>query len=203
MRDRHFRSHRLAPLASLVVITLLTAALGMPSRAAAQAVNTVQPPPSDFVGDGAHSRLELVREDDARAPTDLIVQTAEGAMACHLPCTVVVPTGMVALLATGLDQRFELELPSARFRVRAGEPVPWLESLGGIAAGLGLGAVGTYVALNTNKDDEVAGGIALVVLGGLLLVLSTALLIIGVVEQNGSAELDTFETALREGVIRF
>ncbi len=196
-------------LASLLAITLSTALLA-PS-ALAQSVNAVQPasapggaaPASDFVSDGVTSRLELVRDEDARGPTDLVVSTSAGGLACHLPCTLQVPSGMVHLLATGLDQSFDLQLASARFRVRAGEPVPWLESLGGIAAGLGLGAVGTYVALNTTKDDEVAGGIALVVLGGVFLVLSTVLLVAGVIDENGSAELDTFETALREGLIRF
>lgn len=190
------------PVLALALVALHVVASAAP--VSAQAVNTVSPGQSDFVStDGPHTHLELVRDEDARGPTDLAIVTSAGQLPCHLPCTVEVPSGMIQLLATGLDQRFQLELPSARFRVRAGEPVPWLESVGGMLGGVALGAVGTWVALNTDKGDEVAGGVALVALGVLLFGVSLAVLIIGLVEESGSVELDSFETVLREGVIRF
>lgn len=170
---------------------------------AQEPVNVTHPPPSDFVTDGVHTRLELVLDHDARGPTDLVVRTSAGQFGCHVPCALDVPRGMIHLLGEGLDQQFELELPVARFRLRAGAPVPWLEALGGIGAGLALGGVGTYVALTSTQSDEVVGGVALVVLGVAVFGLCVALLAIGIAEQSGSAELDTFVAALREGVVRF
>ncbi len=197
------RSHLVRDLALSMLLMLATL---LASRAHAQdgATNVVTPPSSDYVVEGAaRSRLELVRDDDARRPTDLQVITSVGALHCHLPCTLDVPSGMVQLVSEGLDQRFELELPVARFRVRAGEPVPWLESIGGILGGAALGVVGTIVILSTTKEDEIVGGAALITLGVVFFGLSIALLTIGLVEQSGSVELDTFEAALRDGVVRF
>jgi len=188
---------------ALAVLPLSVLALGA-GRVHAQAegpTNFVTPPASDYVVEGPSSRLELVLEDGARGPTDLGVLTSAGQLPCHLPCTLNVPSGMVHLIAQGLDQRFELQLPVARFRVRSGEPVPWVESIAGMAAGLALGGVGTWAALTSVKEDEVAGGIALVALGTLLFGLSLVVIIIGVIDQNGSVELDTFEAALREGTL--
>ncbi|MBN8609044.1 MAG: hypothetical protein J0L92_00530 [Deltaproteobacteria bacterium] len=193
----------------LSTLALVAVLLGVTSAHAqdAEVTNTVTPPPSEYVvsgGEGgSRSRLELVRDDDARGPTDISVVTSAGLYACHVPCSLDVPSGVVELRAEGLEQRFELQLPVARFRVRAGDAVPWLESSGGMAAGLGLGAVGLYVALTSTKDTEIAGGIALVALGAAFFGLSLALLIVAVANEHGSAELDTFETALREGVLRF
>jgi fermentation-respiration switch protein FrsA (DUF1100 family) len=200
--------HRLCSflLSTLVVVTVL---LGVTSARAqnVEVTNTVTPPASEYVVSdgqgGSRSRLELVRDDDARGPTDISVVTSAGLYACHVPCSLDVPSGVVELHAQGLEQRFELQLPVARFRVRAGDAVPWLESSGGMAAGLGLGAVGLYVALNSTEDAEIAGGIALVALGAAFFGLSLVLLIVGVANEHGTAELDTFETALREGVLRF
>ncbi len=183
-----------------------------PAEAQAQRseiTNSVTPPSSEYVvgagaaGGAGRSRLELVRDEDARGPTDVSVVSEGGVFACHVPCSLDVPSGRIELHAQGLEQRFELQLPVARFRVRAGDPVPWLESFGGMAAGLGLGAVGVYVALTSTKDTEIAGGVALVALGVVFFGLSLALIIAGVLNEHGSAELDTFETALREGVLRF
>lgn len=196
-------------LLSISLATLALTCLAWTGVAHAQneITNTAQPPSSEYVIEGevssGRTRLELVREDDARRPTDLSVLTSAGAYACHLPCTLDVPSGLIELRAEGLEQRFELQLPVARFRVRAGDPVPWLESLGGVAAGLGLGAVGLYVALTSSEESEVGGGIALVALGVGFFTLSIILVVVGVMNEHGSAELDTFETALREGVIRF
>lgn len=194
------RPHAASAAALLCLLALVTSS----AHAQDGAVNVVTPPTSDYVVEGAtRSRLELVRDEDARRPTDLQVLTSIGALACHLPCTLDVPSGMVHLVAEGLDQRFELELPVARFRVRAGDPVPWLESIGGILGGAALGVVGTIVVLSTTKEDEIVGGAALITLGVVFFGLSVALLAIGLVEQGGSVELDTFEAALREGVVRF
>ncbi len=185
------------------ISALIAGLLFAPALCAAQEepTNFVTPPTSDYVVEGPSSRLELVLYEGARGPTDLAVLTSAGQLPCHLPCTLNVPSGMVHLVAQGLDQRFELELPVARFRVRAGEPVPWVESIAGMAAGLALGGVGTWAALTSGKEDEVAGGIALVALGTLLFGLSLAVVIIGAIDQNGSVELDTFEAALRDGTL--
>lgn len=194
---------------SLAALALAPVTLTSVARAQNEVTNSVQPPSSEYVvgsggaAGGPRSRLELVRDEDARGPTDVSVLTEAGAYACHIPCSLDVPSGRIELRAQGLEQRFELELPVARFRVRAGDPVPWLESLGGMAAGLGLGAVGIYVALTSTEDTEIAGGIALVTLGAVFFGISLALVIAGVLNEHGSAELDTFETVLREGALRF
>jgi hypothetical protein len=193
-------------LAASAATSLALFAMLVASGAHAQdgAVNVVTPPTSDYVVEGAaRSRLELVRDDGANGPSDLEVRTASGVFPCHLPCTLDVPSGDVRLWAEGLDQHFELLLPVARFRVRAGEPTPWLESIGAIAGGLGASAVGLYLVLNPENDDQFGGGVALLILGGLLLGVGIAALVLGVMEESGSVELDTFEAALREGVVRF
>ena len=184
-----------------LVWTALSLGAGEVHAQAEEPTNFVTPPASDYVVEGAGARLELVLDEGARGPTDLAVVTSAGTLACHLPCAVQVPLGMIQLLAQGLDQRFELELPVARFRVRAGEPVPWVESIAGMAAGLALGGVGLWAALSSSDEDEVAGGAALVGLGGLLFGVALALVIVGAVQESGSVELDTFEAALRDGAI--
>jgi hypothetical protein len=63
--------------------------------------------------------------------------------------------------------------------------------------------VGLYLVLNPENDDQFGGGVALLILGGLLLGVGIAALVLGVMEESGSVELDTFEAALREGVVRF
>lgn len=197
------RSHLVRHPALSMLLTLATL-LASSAHAQDGATNVVTPPSSDYVVEGAaRSRLELVRDEAANQPSDLQVITAAGALPCHLPCTLEVPFGMVHLWAEGLDQRFELQLPVARFRVRAGEPAPWLESIGAIAGGLGAGGVGIYLVLAGENDDQFAGGVVLIGLGTLLLGVGIAALILGALAENGSVELDTFEAALREGVIRF
>jgi hypothetical protein len=194
--------HLAASAASLLGLFIVLVA----STALAQdePVNVVTPPTSDYVVDGtARSRLELVRDDGANGPSDLQVRTASGVFPCHLPCMLDVPSGNVHLWAEGLDQRFELLLPVARFRVRAGEPTPWLESIGAIAGGVGASGVGLYLVLNPENSEQFGGGVALLILGGLLLGVGIVALVLGVMEESGSVELDTFEAALREGVVRF
>jgi hypothetical protein len=197
--DRVTRAGRDVVCVSLVLGLVLCASA---SAARAQDVAGAEPATSDFVAPvGGLARLELVAMDDANGLTDLAVDP-EGAhrLLCRLPCTVEVPRGAIRLLAEGLDQRFVLDLPAARFALRAAEPVPWLESIGGYVAGLALGSVGMYAALTSSETDEVVGGAALVALGGALVVLVTVVLVIGALD-HGSAELQSFEEALRDGTV--
>jgi hypothetical protein len=180
-----------------LALALLLAAWTCPARAEDFASTA-----SDFVAPASGlARLELVAMDRANGLTDLAIDP-EGArrVLCRLPCAVEVPRGPIRLLGEGLDQRFVLELTSARFAVRAAEPIPWLESIGGYVAGLALGSVGIYAALISPKTDEVVGGAALAVLGGALAVLVTVVLIVGALD-HGSAELQSFEEALRDGTL--
>jgi hypothetical protein len=166
--------------------------------------NTARAPTSDYVVEGAgRSRLELVREEGADGPEGLEVLTSEGALGCRLPCELDVPFGMVRLVAPGLRQQFDLRLPVATFRVRAGAPTPWLEALGAIVGGLAAGGGGGAVVINHGSDDQLGYGVALLVVGALLLGVGIAALVRGLLEENGSAELDTVGVALREGVLRF
>lgn len=193
---------------ALLALVVATLAASSGASAAAQApgetvVNTYTPPPSDFVAPASGlSRLELVAMDHANGLTDLAVfPTGANQLVCHLPCTLEVPPGMLHLVGNGLDQRFDLQLPAARFSVRAGEPIPWAESIGGLAAGIALGVVGGYAVATTSKTDEVVGGAALIVLGGALVVLVTVVLVLGALDQGGAVELESFEQALREGTL--
>ncbi len=190
---------------ALLALAVGLAVVSAVSRAAAQdaPINTVTPPPSDFVASASGlSRLELVPATDPNGLTDLVL-LADGTnqLACHLPCVLEVPPGMVHLLGTGLDQRFDLQLPIARFAVRAGDPIPWAESIGGLAAGLALGGVGVWAIVTSPKTDEVVGGAVLLTLGVAVVALVTVALILGAIGEGGAVELVPLDEALRDGTI--
>jgi len=191
-----------ALVALAVGLAVVSATVG---HAAAQdaPVNTVTPPPSDFVASASGlSRLELVPAADPNGLTDLVL-LAEGTnqLACHLPCVLEVPPGMVHLVGTGLDQRFDLQLPIARFALRAGEPVPWAASIGGRPAGLALGGVGVWAMVTSPKTDEVVGGAVLLTLGVAVVALVTVALVLYAIDEAGAVELVPLEEALRDGTI--
>lgn len=156
---------------------------------------------SEFVTAGDAMRLELVLEDDAIAPRDLEVVTSTGRLLCHVPCALDVPRGELHLLGDFFDQRLELDLPAARFRVRAGEPVPWLEAIGGVLAGGVLLAAGIVVTIQAEESSELAGGVTVTVLGGALLIVAAVGIGLAVAGQSGSMEFEELIEALQSGTL--
>ncbi len=200
----------MSPTRSLLALTALAVAWLLAPRLAwaeddgggqAATLDGASAAASDFTTRGDDARLELVLDREAVRPTDLEVITGAGSLRCHLPCALDVPRGAIQLRGDYFDQSFALELPTARFRIRAGDPIPWAESFGGLFAGGVLTAVGVGVALTTTKESEVKGGIALAVLGGGIVTVLLVVIGIAAANEHGSLELDEAIEAARQGVL--